>query len=147
MERKTKFKLLPNWQKTTEIYSLKNDQKMQNIYNLIAPCKRVISVFFVDEEPKLGFHMFDRMIRDYDEITDNLKLLKAGQLEINEKEVKVYFVQETKSNVVIAHLFFEKEDKLYAFVFSIDLFDKNITKTVKENVMFLETLKLLKENL
>ena len=141
------FKLLPNWEKSTEIYTLRNDQQMRNIYNLITPCKKVVSVFLVEEEPKLGLHMFNRMIRDYDEITDNLKLLKAGTLTIKESDVSVYFVQETTSKNIMVHLFFEKEDKLYAFIFTIDEFDKNITKMVKNNKVFLETLRLLEENL
>ena len=141
------LKLLPSWSKTDEIYSLNNSQGMENVDNLICPSGEVVSVFFVDEEPKVAMHMFDRMIRDYKITTPNLRLLIAGKLKIKEYFVPIYIIREKLSKKAFVNIFFEMDKKAYALIFALKKFERSITKNVKENPVLLYALKLLEANL
>ena len=142
-----KLKLLPSWHKTKEIYSLTNDQGMKNMDNLLSPSGKVVSLFLINEQPKVGLHMFDRMIRDYKLTTENLHLLLAGKLKIKECLIPIYIIREKISKKAIVNMFFEKDEKLFAFIFALEKFERSIVKNVKENPVLLESLKLLEENL
>ena len=141
------LKLLKNWERVNEIYPLKNDQGLKNIDNLLAPCKKVVSVFFVDEKPKTGLGVFDRMIRDYKKITPNLKMSLAGKLKVKENILPIYIIRNTQTSDFMAHIFFEKEDKLFVLIFGIEKYERQIVKIAGKNPVFLQTVKLLEENL
>lgn len=142
-----KLKLLPNWKYSKEIYNLKNDQNMKNIGNLVSPCGKVVSVFFVDEDPKVGLFMFNKMLRDYNKITRNLKLLMTGKIKVKERIVSAYIVMNKDIKTKIVHLFFEKEDKLYILIFNIESYKRKLMENINLNDVFMESINLIKENL
>ena len=91
--------------------------------------------------------MFDKMFRDYKQTTENLKLLIAGKIKINDKFAPTYIIREKLSKKLFAHIFFEKEDKLYCFIFNLEKNERSLKALIASNAVFKEVIKLLEANL
>ena len=141
------LKLLKDWKRSKDIYSLNNDQKMKNIDNLISPCGTVVSVFLIEEDPNVGLFMFDKMFKDYEKITNNLKLLIRGKVKIKEVLIPVYIIKEKDAKKLVAHVFFSTEDKLYCLIFNLDKQERSLKASISSNISFRQTLKFVEANL
>lgn len=143
MEKDLRLKLLKGWKKTDEKYALDNDQGLTNVDNLVCPCGETISLFKVEEEPTLGRHMFDKMLRDYSKITSNLKLLYVGKFKIKENNLSSYIIKEQISKNHICHLLFVYENVLYVFIFKLNVYFPSLKKIISSNQAFKDVVALL----
>ena len=110
-----------------EKYDLSNDQNLQFVFNLLSPNKTIISVFLAKEE----LSVYDKMIKDYKNITSNLELKKKFNIKIGEKTASLYIIGKES---FFAQMFFQLDDKLYSFVSTIEKFEPSYEKLKKENI-------------
>lgn len=136
--------LSPGWLRTKEKYPLSNDQRLKNVDNLISPCGETVSVFEVEEELNAGLRMFERMFRDYEKITVNLKLTFVDKFNIGQKECRFYVIEEKFSKKQIAHIFIENQGKLFVFIFTLKFFEKSSLEELStHNSVLKEVMELL----
>ena len=124
---KIAMKIPKGYIRLQEKYDLSNDQNLQFVFNLLSPNKTIISVFLAKEE----LSVYDKMIKDYKNITSNLELKKKFNIKIGEKTASLYIIGKES---FFAQMFFQLDDKLYSFVSTIEKFEPNYEKIKKENV-------------
>ena len=84
----TDFKIPKGYIKLKEKYELSNDQNLKFEFNALSPQGTVISVFLAKEK----LDTYDRMIRDYGSVTQNLEMKKKFSLKIGEKQAYIYII-------------------------------------------------------
>ncbi len=124
---KIAMKIPKGYIRLQEKYDLSNDQNLQFVFNLLSPNKTIISVFLAKEE----LSVYDKMIKDYKNITSNLELKKKFNIKIGEKTASLYIIGKES---FFAQMFFQLDDKLYSFVSTIEKFEPSYEKIKKENV-------------
>ncbi len=121
------IKIPKGYKKLQEKYDLSNDQNLRFVFNLLSPNKKIISVFLAKED----LAVYDKMIKDYKDITPNLELKKKFNIKIGEKTASLYIIGKES---FFAQMFFQLDDKLYSFVSTIEKFEPSYEKIKKENV-------------
>lgn len=124
---KIAMKIPKGYIRLQEKYDLSNDQNLQFVFNLLSPNRTIISVFLAKEE----LSVYDKMIKDYKNITSNLELKKKFNIKIGEKTASLYIIGKES---FFAQMFFQLDDKLYSFVSTIEKFEPSYEKIKKENV-------------
>ena len=124
---KIAMKIPKGYIRLQEKYDLSNDQNLQFVFNLLSPNRTIISVFLAKEE----LSVYDKMIKDYKNITSNLELKKKFNIKIGEKTASLYIIGKES---FFAQMFFQLDDKLYCFVSTIEKFEPSYEKIKKENV-------------
>lgn len=120
------FALPSNWKAIDEKYQLKNDQGLDFVANIVAPCGKVVTVF--KAQPLMGLAGFDQMISDYAEVTSALKLKKKFNIKMKDKSLPIYIIEgDDKSLFMQAFLQTENGD-----VFSLLTFLSEGGKSFKE---------------
>ena len=135
--------LTSGWKRTKEKYALNNDQSLRNLDNLISPCGETVSLFVVEEEVETGLRMFDKMFRDYKNITTNLVLTYVGRFKIKKNQIVAYLIKDKDRERFIMHLLFEIKNQLYALIFNIEKPSSNYKELISNNAVLRETIKLL----
>ena len=139
-----KILVLPKgWKRTTEKYQLQNDQRLENLDNLICPSQETVSLFKINEDKDLGLYMFEKMLKDYSKITTNLKLLYIGKINIKKNNISIYIIREKFSSKYLAHVLFVLENTLYALIFNIKDYKPSLKQMLESNITLKEVINLL----
>ena len=129
------------WKMSNESYTLKNDQGLNFVANLISPGNKVISMFKADKD--LDISTFDLMIADYGEITDKLKLKKKFSMKFGEISFPIYIIEST-DGALIAQGFTEHDDLVYSFVTFLDQAGKDYKEYCALNPVLKELASLMR---
>ena len=129
------------WKTSNETYSLKNDQGLNFVANLVSPSKKVISLFKADKD--LTISTFDLMIADYDKITNGLKLKKKFGLKFGEISFPIYIIEST-DGAIIAQGFTQKDEEVYSFITFLDKTGNNYKEYCELNPVLGELASLLR---
>lgn len=132
-----------DWVELQDRFSLNNDQGMTFLCNYLAPCGEIATLFKINESVEVGLNMFDHMINDYKETTPNLYLLLKSKIKIKDKLANVYIIREKISKKAMAHIFFEKENTLYALIFNLNTYEPSTKQCIEKNKIFAEVISLL----
>ena len=124
---KIAMKIPKGYIRLQEKYDLSNDQNLRFVFNLLSPNKKIISVFLAKED----LAVYDKMIKDYKNITSNLELKKKFNIKIGEKTASLYIIGKES---FFAQMFFQLDDKLYSFVSTIEKFEPSYEKLKKESI-------------
>lgn len=143
MKEQLKMFVLPaDWKRLDEEYQLKNDQGLDFVANIVAPCGKVVTVF--KAQSLLGIESFDRMISDYAQVTPTLKLKKKFNIKTNEKSFPIYVI-EGQDNALFAQAFLQTEDgAIYSLLTFLDESGKNFKEYSQKNPILGNIVSLLK---
>ena len=120
-----------------ERYELSNDQNLQFHENVLSPSGAVISVF----EAKEDMQTYDKMIRDYANVTENLQMKKKFSIKIGEKQCYIYIIGKAD---FLAQGFIQVRGKLFSFVTSLQNLGKNYAETKAANPSFADLVELMR---
>ena len=133
----TDFKIPKGYIKLKEKYELSNDQNLKFEFNALSPQGTVISVFLAKEK----LDTYDRMIRDYGSVTQNLEMKKKFSLKIGEKQAYIYIIGKDS---FLAQAFFEVRGQLFSFLTSIEKFERDYQTLKASSQAFLALVNFLR---
>lgn len=131
------IKIPKGYKKLQEKYDLSNDQNLRFVFNLLSPNKKIISVFLAKED----LAVYDKMIKDYKDITSNLEMKKKFNIKIGDKSATIYIIGKES---FFAQAFFQVEKELFSFITSIEICEKNYEKLKKESNAFFDLIGLMR---
>lgn len=131
------FSLPKGYKLLKEKYSLNNDQNLRFVCNLLSPCGSVITVF----EAKESLETYDKMIKDYSNVTQNLQMKKKYNLKIGERVCPIYVIGK---DTFLAQAFLEIRGTLYSFLSGVDTFGENYSQTKQNSPAFESLVNLLR---
>lgn len=136
------FELPTGWKFVDETYQLKNDQGLDFVANVVAPCGRIVTVF--KAQPLLGLASFDKMISDYAQVTSGLKLKKKFNIKMKEKSLPIYIIV-GEENSLFAQAFLTTEDgAIFSLLTYLDESGKNFKEYSQKNPILGELVSLLR---
>ena len=131
------FKLPSNFKVLEEKYELANDQNLQFYVNLVSDKGTVITVLKAKED----LETYDKMIRDYEKITDNLQMKKKFKINMGENQIALYIIG--KENC-LAQAFVQIKGELFSFLTSLEFVGKNYAETKNHDKAFQDLIELLR---
>lgn len=136
------FALPTGWALINEKYQLKNDQGLDFVANIVAPCGKVVTVF--KAQPLLGIASFDRMISDYAEVTPSLKLKKKFNIKLKDKSLPIYIIV-GENNSIFAQCFVDSEDgTVFSLLTYLDECGKSFKEYAGKNPVLNELVSLMR---
>lgn len=143
MKKQPKMFALPlNWKVIDEKYQLKNDQGLDFVANVVAPCGRVVTVFMA--QPLLGLSSFDKMISDYAQVTPSLKLKKKFNIKMKEKSLPIYIIV-GENDALFAQAFLQTETgEIYSLLTFLEEGGKTFKEYSQKNPVLGELVSLMR---
>lgn len=136
------FDLPSSWKIIDEEYQLKNDQGLDFVANIVAPCGRVVTVFMV--QPLLGITGFDKMISDYAQVTPSLKLKKKFNIKLKESSLPIYIIV-GEDNALFAQAFLQTAGgEIYSLLTFLDEGGKSFKEYSQKNPVLSQLVSLMR---
>ena len=130
------------WKVLKEKYNTPNDQGLKFLKNLVSPSGVVVSLFCCNDDTS-DVRIYDKMFKDYKNISSNLNLLFSSKIKKDDKILNVYVIREKISKNAICQIFFDIDGKLYAVIFKLDNYFPSMKKIRENNKVIDEFLALL----
>ena len=125
-----------------EKYTLKNDQGLDFIDNIITPTGNVISLFGTQQF--IGFTAIDLMIKDYEKVTNNLKLKKKFNIKMGEISYPIYII-ESSDGTLIAQAVVQNE-KIFSLITFLKEEGANFKEYELKNPVLQEMISIMRKN-
>lgn len=125
-----------------EKYTLKNDQGLDFIDNIITPTGNVISLFGTQQF--IGFTAIDLMIKDYEKVTNNLKLKKKFNIKMGEISYPIYII-ESSDGTLIAQAVVQNE-KIFSLITFLKEKGANFKEYELKNPVLQEMISIMRKN-
>ena len=139
------FDLPEGWQVTSDQYKLSNGQGFINRENYLSKTGKVISLFELHRDPEEFFEYYQKLVENYNKVTDMYELEKQFTLKIGEFDFPVYIIKGFRQKLIyVLQAFVNCGDRLGCFIINIDKVSENPKDMIKQNEVFAELVKILR---
>lgn len=127
---------------SNEKYVLKNDQGLDFLANIISPTGNVISLFGTQQF--VGITAIDLMIKDYEKVTNNLKLKKKFNIKIGEISYPLYIIEGNDGTLIAQGVI--ENGQTFALITFLKQAGTNFKDYEQKNNVLSEMISIMRKN-